>query len=316
MRVSQDESNTVLALDIGGTKTTAAIGSVEGEILSSVTTPTRAREGFDVAWATISGLAKTVFASSPRRPSTIAVSIGGPVDAASGTILSPPNLPGWDEIPLADLLQELLDIPVHVEHDAKAGALAEHYFGVARGIRNFVFLTVGTGIGAGAMIDGRLLRGNRDNFGEVGHWRLSENGPALYGKKGSWEGTASGAGVAAMATEADPQRWPQGTGADVVFDAARAGDPSALRLVETFADSLGRGIALIIDLLAPERIVLGSLGVRTSDLILARVQAIVDSECSVRNLPCSVVPSGLGENLGVLAALAVARAHVVDSATQ
>jgi glucokinase len=315
MRDLPDSTDTVLALDIGGTKTTAAIGSVEGEILSSVTTPTRAQEGFDVAWSTVSHLAGTVFSSSPRRPSSIAVSIGGPVDAASGMILSPPNLPGWDEIPLADLLKELLDAPVHVEHDAKAGALAEYYFGVARGIRNFVFLTVGTGIGAGAMIDGRLARGNRDNFGEVGHWRLSENGPALYGKPGSWEGTASGAGVAAMATLADPQRWPQGTGADVVFDAARSGDSAALRIVDTFADSLGRGIALIVDLLAPERIVLGSLGVRTSDLILDHVQAVVDSECSVRNLPCPVVPSSLGENLGVLAALAVARAHVSDPLT-
>lgn len=312
MRDSPDRRPTVLALDIGGTKTTAAIGSVEAEIFSSVTTLTRAPEGFEIAWSTISSLAGTVFASSPHRPSMVAVSIGGPVDAASGTILSPPNLPGWDEIPLADLLGQMFHVPVHVEHDAKAGALAEHYFGVARGIRNFVFLTVGTGIGAGAMIDGRLVRGNRDNFGEVGHWRLSEDGPALYGKQGSWEGTASGAGVAAMATAEDPHRWPPGTGANVVFDAARAGDPTAIAIVDRFADSLGRGIALIVDLLAPERIVLGSLGVRTSDLILARVQAVVDRECSARNLPCPVVPSGLGENLGILAALAVARAHVSD----
>lgn len=306
---SRDEPPIVLALDIGGTKTTAAIGSVDGVVHSRVTVPTRAQEGFPAAWATIEEVAGRVISSSRQGASAIAVSIGGPVDSATGTILGPPNLPGWDAIPLSDLLQERFGLPVHVEHDAKAGALAEHYFGIGRGIDNLVFLTVGTGIGAGAIVDGRLVRGHRDNFGEVGHWRLSETGPALYGKPGSWEGTASGAGVAAMATAADPMTWPSGTGADAVFRAAREGDRTALDVVDAFADSLGRGIALIVDLLAPELVVLGSLGVRTADLVLARVQSVVGAESSTRNLPCPVLPSGLGEDLGILAALAVARAR-------
>lgn len=308
----QAKSHTTLALDIGGTKTTAAIGSVDGEIFSRVSVPTRAQEGFDVAWSVISQLAHTVFVANRERVSSIAVSIGGPVDAALGKILSPPNLPGWDEIPLKEMLERKFGIPVNVEHDAKAGALAELYFGAAKDVNNFVFLTVGTGIGAGAIIDGRLARGNRDNFGEVGHWRLSETGPALYGKPGSWEGTASGAGVSAMATDSDPKKWPAGVGANLIFDAARAGDESAMAVVSRFSESLGRGIALIVDLLAPQQIVLGSLGVRTADLILDRVQSIVDAECSSRNLPCPVIPSGLGEDLGILAPLAVARARIIE----
>lgn len=308
----QANSKLVLALDIGGTKTTAAIGTVEGKILSQKTLPTRAKEGFGVAWEVIAQLTGEVLSEQKDQVSSIAVSIGGPVDAAAGVILSPPNLPGWDEVPLKQLIEERFNLPVDVEHDAKAGALAEHYFGVAIGVKNFVFLTVGTGIGAGALIDGRLARGNRDNFGEVGHWRLAESGPALYGKPGSWEGTASGAGVAAMATESNPDRWPAGTAASAVFDAARAGDEEAKVVVDRFSESLGRGIALIIDLLAPERIVLGSLGVRTGDLILEKVQSIVNRESSSRNLPCPVVPSGLGEDLGILAPLAVARARKVE----
>jgi glucokinase len=227
-------------------------------------------------------------------------------------ILSPPNLPGWDEIPLKKLLEEKFNLSTEIEHDAKAGALAEHYFGVAKSVRNFVFLTVGTGIGAGALIDGRLARGNRDNFGEVGHWRLADSGPALYGKPGSWEGTASGAGVSAMATEADSVKFPAGTGANVVFNAARAGDATAQKVVGRFSESLGRGVALIVDLMAPELIVLGSLGVRTGDLILEKVQSIVNEESSSRNLPCPVVPSGLGEDLGILAPLAVAKARKIE----
>lgn len=311
----QDKSHTTLALDIGGTKTTAAIGSCDGEIFSRVSIPTRAQEGFDVAWSVILRLAQKVYEANRERVSSISVSIGGPLDAALGKILSPPNLPGWDEIPLKDLLEQEFGLPVHVEHDAKAGALAEHFFGVAKGVNNFVFLTVGTGIGAGALIDGRLVRGNRDNFGEVGHWRLSDTGPALYGKPGSWEGTASGAGVSAMATMVDPHRWPAGIGAQVIFEAAREGDQDAKAIVSRFSDSLGRGIALIIDLLAPQQIVLGSLGVRTADLILDKVQAIVDAECSSRNLPCPVIPSGLGEDLGILAPLAVARARIIEGMT-
>lgn len=311
---SRDDSAIVLALDVGGTKTTAAVGSVDGAILSQLTVPTRAAEGFSVAWATIEELTDAVIRSTKAKPSAIAVSIGGPIDSTSGMVLSPPNLPGWDQIPLGSLLQDRFGLPAYVEHDAKAGALAEHCFGIGQGIDNLVFLTVGTGIGAGAIVDGRLLRGHRDNFGEVGHWRLSESGPDLYGKVGSWEGTASGAGVAAMATEADPRAWPAGVSAEPVFRAARQGDRIALEVVNAFATSLGRGIALIVDLLAPERVILGSLGVRTADLILERVQSVVNSEGSSRNLPCPVLPSGLGEDLGVLAALAVARTRAAEAA--
>lgn len=311
---SRDDPSIVLALDIGGTKTTAAVGSISGEILSQITVPTRAVEGFSVAWATIEELAASAISSSEAKPSAIAVSIGGPIDSTRGIVLSPPNLPGWDQIPLRSFLQDRFGLPTYVEHDAKAGALAEHCFGIGQGLDNIVFLTVGTGIGAGAIVDGRLLRGHRDNFGEVGHWRLTETGPDLYGKVGSWEGTASGAGVAAMATKADPRAWPAGVSAEPVFRAARKGDPTALEVVDAFATSLGRGIALIVDLLAPERVILGSLGVRTADLILERVQSVVNSESSARNLPCPVLPSGLGEDLGVLAALAVARTRTAEDA--
>jgi len=308
----QPNAHVVLALDIGGTKTTAAIGTVDGEILSQETVDTRAKEGFERAWEVIADLTGRVLAQNNEQISSIAVSIGGPVDASAGMILSPPNLPGWDEIPLKKLLEEKFNLSTEIEHDAKAGALAENYFGVAKSVRNFVFLTVGTGIGAGALIDGRLARGNRDNFGEVGHWRLADSGPALYGKPGSWEGTASGAGVSAMATEADSVKFPAGTGANVVFNAARAGDATAQKVVGRFSESLGRGVALIVDLMAPELIVLGSLGVRTGDLILEKVQSIVNEESSSRNLPCPVVPSGLGEDLGILAPLAVARARKIE----
>lgn len=308
---SQNESAIVLAIDIGGTKTTAATGSINGEVFISETVPSRAQEGFNLSWKAIIDVTDRVISSSSRIPSAIAVSIGGPVDSRRGRILSPPNLPGWDDIPLSSLLEDQFSLPAYVEHDAKAGVLAEHFYGIGRGVDNLVFLTVGTGIGAGAILDGNLLRGHRDNFGEVGHWRLSEEGPALYGKPGSWEGTASGAGVSAMATDADPQLWPMGVGAEAVFRSAREGNSVARGVVDAFATSLGRGIALIVDLLAPELVVLGSLGVRTADLILARVQEVVDAESSTRNLPCPVLPSGLGEDLGVLAALAVARARGV-----
>lgn len=313
MATSGSAGTVILGLDIGGTQTTACLGRPTGEVLHSCTVASRAGGGFESVWSSVLGAARAVLSTADGGPgpSCVGVSVGGPVDHMTGVVHSPPNLPGWDELPLKDLLTESFSLPVYVEHDAKAGALAEWLYGAGRGVRNLVFLTLGTGLGAGVIVDGRLLHGRRDNLGEVGHWRMAAEGPDLYGKPGCWEGFSSGAGLAAGARRLDPIRWSGDTQAADVIQAVRQGDPGARLLLQDFVEKLGSGLALLVDLLAPEIVVLGSLAVRAGDLFLPQIQAIVDAECTTRNLPCPIVPARLGERIGMCASIAVA-AHQSD----
>ncbi len=238
------------------------------------------------------------------KPSGVGASIGGPLNSTRGIIYSPPNLPGWDEIPLKDLLAQAFDAPAEVEHDAKACALAEWLFGAARGKRTIVFLTFGTGLGAGLILDGRLHRGITETAGEVGHWRIADDGPLVYGKRGSWEGYSSGAGLAALSEFLFPGSPGDQEGAAGVIERARQGDRAALHVVETSAAALGRGIALLVDLLNPQMVVLGSLGVRAGDLFIPIARAVLDEEALPRSAAaCEIAPAALGEQIGDVAAV-------------
>ena len=128
-------------------------------------------------------------------PAAVGISIGGPVDTDRGVVLSPPNLPTWDDVPLAEICRSRFHAPTFLEHDGRAGALAEWLFGAGRGLNSLVFLTFGTGLGAGVIVDGHLLRGAHGAAGEVGRWRIAQRGPRAHGKVGSWEGLASGSGL-------------------------------------------------------------------------------------------------------------------------
>ena len=132
-------------------------------------------------------------------PDAIGISIGGPLDLQRELVCSPPNLPYWDDIPLPRLLSERYGVPASMEHDARAGVLAEWRFGAARGRSHVVFLTAGTGLGAGVIVGDRLLRGATGRAGEVGHWRMTPDGPEAYGKTGSWEALSSGGGLPRLA---------------------------------------------------------------------------------------------------------------------
>ena len=129
----------------------------------------------------------------------IGVSCGGPLNSRTGVVQSPPNLPGWDDVPIVKILEDAFGIPAFLQNDANACALVEWKYGAGRGCENMVFLTMGTGMGAGVIADGRLLRGARDMAGEVGHLRLEKDGPVGYGKAGSFEGFTSGGGIARLA---------------------------------------------------------------------------------------------------------------------
>lgn len=296
----------VLGFDVGGTKTAAIKGDRFGNVLDRIVFASRPERGFTPLWEDIVAAGRQLI-DRHGLPLAIGASIGGPLDSEQGIVYSPPNLPGWDAIPLKALLQQMFGVPAYVEHDARAGALAEWRFGAAQGKRNLVFLTFGTGLGAGIILDGRLIRGATGAAGEVGHWRVAPDGPRLYGKPGSWEGFSSGAGIAALARLRFPARFAANVSAADVVQLARAGDSAAQAVVAESAQILGRGIALLIDLLNPEAVVLGSLAVRAGDLFLPTVRDVVAQEALAASAEaCAILPTALGEQLGDVAALSVA----------
>lgn len=241
--------------------------------------------------------------SNTQTLSSIGISCGGPLDSRRGVIMSPPNLPGWDDVPVVKFFEDRFHVPVAVQNDANACALAEYLYGSGRGVRNLVFMTFGTGLGAGIIIDGKLYSGANDNAGEIGHIRLAPTGPVGYNKEGSAEGFCSGAGMARLAKIRK--------GLDLttkeLFARVRAGDPDCTEVFRESAEKLATILAYTIDILNPEVIALGGVFMRNADLFMPIVDPILDREAlSLARKVCRIVPAELGENIGDYAALAVA----------
>ena len=315
----------LLGIDIGGTKCAITYGRYEGYAVEIVD-----KVRFDTTEVneTISNLLNETEKLMQRHELTyenvkgIGISCGGPLDSKKGVILSPPNLPGWDHIEIVKLFQERLGIPTAIQNDANACALAEWTFGAGVGTQNMVFLTFGTGLGAGLILNGKLYAGTNDNAGEVGHIRLNDYGPVGYGKSGSFEGFCSGGGIRQLAISKAKERlqmglpvsWcPDGNvesiNARIVAEAAREGDELALGIYRDSALQLGRGLAFLIDILNPERIVIGSIYTRCEDLMAPFVAEVLEREAlPLANAVCQVVPAALGEAIGDYAALSVAAA--------
>lgn len=292
-------------LDIGGTKCAISTGECADNSIKILS-----REEFPTAglsWEQVlEEFAQRIdekFGGDGQVLASIGISCGGPLDSQRGVILSPPNLPGWDNVPIVKFFADRFHVPVHVQNDANACALAEYRFGAGRGTRNMVFMTFGTGLGAGIVIDGKLYSGTNDNAGEIGHIRLAPTGPVGYNKEGSAEGFCSGAGIARLAKIRK--------GLDLttkeIFARVRAGDPDCTEVFRESAEKLATILAFTIDILNPEVITLGGVFMRNADLFMPIVDPILDREAlPLARKVCRIVPAGLGESVGDYAALAVA----------
>ncbi len=293
-------------LDIGGTKCAISTGECAADsirILSREEFPTAGlswRQVLDEFARRIEAISKS---GGDREVSAIGISCGGPLDSRAGIIMSPPNLPGWDDVRIVDFFSDRFKVPVHLQNDANACALAEYRFGAGRGTRNMVFMTFGTGLGAGIVIDGRLYSGTNDNAGEIGHIRLAPAGPLGYNKEGSAEGFCSGAGIARLAKI----RKGLDLTAKEIFARVRAGDPDCTEVFRESAEKLATILAFTIDILNPEVIALGGVFMRNADLFMKVVEPILEREAlPLARKVCRIVPAGLGESVGDYAALAVA----------
>jgi glucokinase len=259
-------------------------------------------------------------APPPSALRSIGISCGGPLDRIAGVVQAPPNLPTWIDVPIVDILAREFGCPVSLENDANAGAIAEHRYGAGKGTHHMVFLTMGTGLGGGIIINDRLYRGANDMAGEIGHVRLTPAGPVGYHKAGSAEGWASGAGMAQVAAEIlrdvrregrettllDVSEGSHVTAKDVGI-AAQAGDEVACRVVATCGWKFGLALAILVDILNPECIVIGGLAMRLGDLLLDPARKALREEALEPALQaCRLVPAMLGERIGDIAALCIA----------
>lgn len=307
-------ARTIAGLDVGGTKTACVEGGLDGTILQRIELPTRATEPFAKAFPMLVDNLKQLINTASLAGRTIvalSVSVGGPLRIDEGFLLDPPHLPGWHHVNLKEPLQGAFpDLPVYIEHDGNAGALAELHFGVGktrRGIRHLIFLTFGTGIGAGILVNGQILHGASDTAGEIGHWRLAEDGPLAYGKRGSWESFASGSGLVHLAAQMFPARWNRETPIRELVDAMLRFDEEAMRIATVSGEYLGRGLALLIDAFNPQVIVLGALASVLQERILAPARQVVAEEALPQaRLACEILPSRLGNRIGDVAALMAA----------
>ncbi|MCZ7542451.1 MAG: ROK family protein [Anaerolineae bacterium] len=300
-------TGTIIGLDIGGTKSAVVEGGRDAEIYQRRGFTTPADRPFDVAAPFMEGEIDQVLAAAQaagRSVEALSVSVGGPLDIQRGLLTTPEQLPNWHGAPLRDWLETRYGRPAYVEHDGNTGALAEYHFGAGQGARILVFLTFGTGLGAGIMIDGRVLYGVNDLAGEVGHIRIAPDGPSTHGKSGTWEGYASGVGLVYLARMRQPRRWAEPLATRTIVAAALDGDPDALALVREAGQWLGRGLAVLVDVLNPDRIVVGTLGVVLGDLVLEPARAAMRAEAlAVSAAACAVVPAGLGARLQDVQAL-------------
>ena len=315
-----------IGYDIGGTKCAVSLGRVEGDKIEIM-----GRRMFATGGAPLEVLgrmadeAEALLNDSGLAFSDVTragISCGGPLDSARGVVLSPPNLPGWDEIYATQFLYERTGVETRLQNDANACAVAEWKFGAGRGCRNMAFLTFGTGLGAGLILNGEVYSGASDMAGEVGHIRLAADDPVGYGKAGSAEGFCSGGGIARTgiaavkkalengetpalytAVDGDPDRIT----ARLIAEMANAGDEFCKRIYADCGRRLGMLLSFMMDMINPEVIVLGGVFMRSGHLIRPSMEEVIAREALPHaSRVCRVLPAGLGESIGDYAALSVA----------
>jgi len=188
-----------IGYDIGGTKCSIVLGDQDFHIYKKVFFETKVERGYQEILDEFKEYThKLLETYDAKKLIKIGISCGGPLDSKKGIIKSPPNLPGWDEVPIVDIFRKEFGVDVAIQNDANAGAIAEWMMGAGVGTQNMIFLTFGTGMGAGLILNGKIYAGTNDLGGEVGHIRMADGGPVGFGKAGSFEGFCSGGGIAQL----------------------------------------------------------------------------------------------------------------------
>jgi len=319
----RDKSDSLtMGVDLGGTKILTAVVNSRGEMMSRDHSITPAAQGPDAVIQFIMqsmnrSLGQAGIAISDL--AAIGVGVPGPSDPDAGVLFTAPNLPGWRNVPLRDIIEKATGVKSFLINDANAAALGELYFGAAQGARHFIYITISTGIGGGVIIDGKIYTGTVGTAGELGHMTIDDKGPRCNcGNTGCWETLASGTALAREArlrikegaattilkhVDGDMEKIT----AQVIQAAAEQGDDLAKELIDRVGYYLGVGLANLLNIFNPELIVIGGGLSNIGDMLLtpairtAGERAFKDAYRTAR-----FAPAKLGRNSGVLGAAAFA----------
>ncbi len=322
MKKSTNTARPVIAVDIGGTKMMAAVFSGNGKLLDKDLMPTLAEQGLDSILDRIFASIETLLKRHSLEPSqtgAMCIAAAGGIDTKRGVVVTPsPHLKGWADTPLADIFQKKFGIETYIINDASAAALGEHRYGVGKGVDNLVLLTLGTGIGGGIVIAGKLYLGAVGGAGELGHMTIEASGPKDgCGNTGCLEILASGTAIEKQAVErlrrgeqsslSTPFKFKVDITAKDIGAAARNGDKLAQDIIDRAAYYLGVGLVNITNIFNPELIVIGGGMAELGEMIIGRGREMVAERAfSVSARSVRIVMAGLGNEAGIYGAAAFA----------
>ena len=306
-----------IGVDVGGTNVKIALVDTEGRIVYSNSIPTRAEMGYEYTVSSIKQAIRDLMNETKTTKEDIeGIGFGfpGQIDCSNGIVRLLPNIPGWVNIPIAKIIEDEFQIPTKVDNDVRCAALGELNYGAGKGCQNLICITVGTGIGSGLIINGKLVRGADNSAGEIGHIKLSmdETAPICgCGDTGCLEAYASGPAIVAMAEEyikggkstkyrelANPEITPY-----VVAEAAKQGDAVAKRIFTTIGKYIGIGLASVVNLLNPEKIIIGGGVAGAGDILLEPIEkALKNRAMPIAGSSVQIVPAQLGNTAGVIGA--------------
>lgn len=308
----------VLAVDLGGTKIRVAIISERMQVLAREHHDTLADEGPKAVVGRIFAAIDRLLRSnevSPGQLGSISLAAAGAIDIEQGLVTSSPNLPGWRNVPLRDMVAEKYGVTTFLIHDANAAALGEQRLGAGRGVKNLVYLTVSTGIGGGIIVDGQLYSGARGGAGEIGHMTIDVNGPLCScGNTGCLEVLASGKAVAREAVrrinsgeQSSLTEMVAGNLATITAEkvslAAENGDPLANAVITQAATYLGVGLVNVVNIFNPEMIIIGGGLSKMGDRLLKPARQVVQARAfALSAQTVRMVTAQLGDDAGLLGA--------------
>ena len=311
-------SDVIIGVDLGGTHVRAARLNRQLDILERHKTRTQADEGLDATLDRIKAIIRRVLPDDETPVAGIGISAPGPLNPVTGVVVAPPNLPGWHDVPLGDILHDEFDLPVYVGNDANVAALAETTRGAAQGYRHVIYITVSTGIGSGMIIDGRLLLGREGLAAEAGHIIMV----AEEGRISTLEKEAAGPALARKArarlengaesrlrdlVDGDLSR----ISARVIGEAVEEGDALALDIVRRGGQMVGLGIVSLLHLFNPEIVVLGggvtNIGAPLFDPLREAVRQYTIDDTYWKDL--AIEPAQLRDDVSIIGAAALVVTH-------
>lgn len=305
-----------IGIDVGGTNVKIALVD-DGKIIYSNSVPTYAQMGYEYTVNNIKQAIKDLMKETETTAADIkgiGFDFPGQVDYKTGIVKLAPNIPGWVNVPIAQMIEEAFHIPTKIDNDVRCAALGEMNFGAGKGCQNFVCITVGTGIGSGLVVNGQLVRGAANAAGEIGHIKLQmKDGPICgCGDTGCLEAFASGPSIVAMAQDylksgkSTKFREMAGDGEItpyIVAKAAEAGDPVAKRIFTIIGEYVGMGLVSVINLLNPEKVIIGGGVAEAGDLLLEPIRkTVMERAMVVARESVEIVPAELGNSAGVIGA--------------